>query len=283
MALIDKIQQNLATATAAPVATTDQTARARSLLAAKSGKNIGVADMAPASAIAEGAANDQTKQKLEELKPAGQMAAAGVGQAVQQLDAQETGARADLALRQQQMQQSNSLRKQQLLADLGRARGSLDLDRDKAKLEQLAFTMRLSDKQYLDKLEAEGAKKRLDSDLGFKEELQKSIFGSNTDLMKESLGNKDVLAADNREFAQALASIDINAALQMASNEAKDAKAASMIGAVGGLANAGVGYYGSTKNASTTGTTSPSSSTASSSSSSSWEADNAAADAEYGD
>lgn len=284
MALIDKIQQNLATAGSTPIGTTDQTGRARTLLAAKSGKALPTTASAPQSAVAESAANDQTNQALAPVQQAGNIAAANVGQQVKQLGAAETGARADLALRQQQLQQSNSIRKQQLLGDLGRDRASLDLDKDRAKLEQLAFTMRLSDKKYVDQLEAEGYRKRLDSDLGFKEELQKSIFGSNTDLVKKGLGNKDVLSADNREFAQALANIDINAALQVASNEAADAKQAAMISGVGGLATAGVGYYGSTKNASTTGSTAaPGTSTASSAPASDWDADNAAADAAYGD
>lgn len=244
MALIDKIQQNLATAGSEPVGNTDQTGRARTLLAAKSGKAVNAAASAPQSAVAESAAVDQTNQAMAPVQQAGQVAAAGIGQQVQQLGAAETGARADLALRQKQLQQSNSIQKQQLLADLSRDRASLDLDRDKAKLEQLAFTMRMGDQKYLDQLEMEGQRKRLDNDLNFKEEMQKSIMGSNDELLKKSLGNTNIMAANDRDYAKALSAMDINAALEMARNEAKDAKAAAMISGVGGLATAGIAAAG---------------------------------------
>lgn len=257
MALIDKIQQNLATAGTQQQGNTDQTGRARTLLAAKSGKQIGAGQLAPASAVGEAAAIDQTNQQMAALQPQGQVAAAEIGQAVKQLGAQETGARADLALRQKQLQQSNLLRKQQLLGDLGRDRATLDLEKDRAKLEQLAFTMRMNDKQYLDQLEMEGTRQRLDNDLNFKEELQKSIMGSNDELLKQSLGNRDIMAAGDREFAEAMGAMDINAALQMASNEARDAKAAATIGAAGGLATAAVGAYGQYKPGTSTTSTAP--------------------------
>lgn len=277
MALLDIVQRNLATAGTEPVPTTDQTGRARQLLAAKSGKVVSPGALAPQSAIAESVANDQTRQQLETLKPAGQLAAARVGQQVQQLGAQETGARADLELRKAQTLQANSLRKQELLANAAREGRKLDFDRDAAKLEQIAHSMRLSDKRYLDTLEVEGQKKRLEDDLAFKEELQKSILGSNTSLLKQSLGNKSVLSASDREFQEALAQIDINAALQMASNEAKDARQAAMISGMGGLASAGIQGYGAYSS------TKPGTPGVSGAGADSRSAEHIAADAEYGD
>lgn len=243
--LLDKIQQNLAASGAQSVGTTDQTGRARTLLAAKSGKQVSTGQLAPQSAVGEAAAVDPARQGLTALQPQGQLAAAEVGQQAQQLGAAEEAGRADLALHKQQALQQNTIRKQQLFGEMSREGRKLDLDRDAATLEQMAHTLRLSDKQYMDMLESEGQKRRLDSDLAFKEELQKSILGSNSDLLKQSLGNKSVLAANDREFQQAIASMDINAALQMAANEAHDAQTAAKIGAAGSLANAGVSAYGS--------------------------------------
>lgn len=243
MALIEKIQQSLATTGSEPVGNTDQTGRARQLLAAKSGKQISTSQLAPQSAVAEAAAVDQTRQQMAALQPAAQLASAQLGQQAQQVSAAETGARADLALRQQQMQQQNSLKKQQLLSEAAREGRKLDFDRDAAKLEQIAHTMRLSDKQYMDKLEMEGQKRRLDNSLAFKEELQRSIFGSNTDLLKTGLGNKSVLEASDRDFAEMMNQMDITAALEFAENEQKDARQAAIIGAAGSLATAGVGAY----------------------------------------
>ncbi len=252
MALIDRIQQNLAAAGTEPVGTTDQTARARSLLAAKSGKALPTASSAPQSAVAESAAVDQTAQAMAPVQQTGQVAAANVGQQTQQLAATERGARADLDIRKQQMQQQSAIKKNQLLADLSRDKQSLNLDRDKAKLEQLAFTMRMGDKQYMDMLESEGTRRRLDNDIDFKEALQKSIMGSNTDLLKQSLKYNDILAADDRQFQEALSHIDINAAIQMANNERADARQAAMIQGAGGLATAAVSAYGNSKPSTTT-------------------------------
>lgn len=262
MALIDTIQKNLATTGSEPVAATDQTSRARQLLAAKSGKQIGAAQLAPQSAVAEAVAGDQTRQQLEALKPAGQLAAAQVGQQQAELAAAETGARADLDLRRQQLAQQNNIRKQQLLADAAREGRKLDFDRDAAKLEQIAHTMRLADKKYTDKLEMEGQRQRLDNELAFKEALQKSIFGSNTDLLTQGLGNKSVLEASDREFAERMGQMDIETALKFADNEMRDAKQAATIGAVGSLATAGIGAYGQYANSPKSAPTAPAPTTA---------------------
>lgn len=262
--LLEKVQHSLATAGSEPVGTTDQTNRARTLLAAKSGKAVAPGALAPASNVAETSAVDRTREAAAELQPAGQVAAAQMGQAEANLASRESGARADLALRQQQMQQQNSLRKNQLLADLSRDRATLNLERDKSKIEQLAHTMRLSDKKYVDMLEREGQKQRLDNDLAFKESLSKAILGSNHDLMVSSLKQGNMLNASDREFANAMAQIDLNAAISMANNEAADAKQAAMISGAGGLASAGISGYGAysdahptTKSTSTTGATAP--------------------------
>jgi hypothetical protein len=84
----------------------------------------------------------------------------------------------------------------------------------------------------------------LDNDLDFREALQKSIFGSNTELLKKGLGNKDIMEASDREFREAMAGIDINAALEMANNEMADASKAAMISGATTLATSGIGAYG---------------------------------------
>lgn len=250
MALLDIIQQNLATASSQPAGTTDQTGRARTLLAAKSGKQVGAGQLAPQSAVGEAAAVDQTNQGLSALQPQGQLAAAEVAQQQGAQQAQEQTARDDLALRQKQLQQRTELNRQQLFGEVARENRKLDSERDAAKLEQLGATLRLNDKKYVDTLALEGQRQRLDNEVQFKEALQKAVFGSNLDLFRDKLDNRDVLYANDRQFADALAKIDVNAALQMAGNEARDAQAAAKIGAATSLANTGIGAYGTYANSS---------------------------------
>lgn len=256
MALLDIIQQNLATAGSQPAGTTDQTGRARTLLAAKSGKQIGAGQLAPQSAVGEAAAVDQTNQGLSALQPQGQLAAAEVAQQRGAQQAQEQTAREDLALRQKQLQQRTELNRQQLFGEVARENRKLDSERDAAKLEQLGATLRLNDKKYVDTLALEGQRQRLDNEVQFKEALQKAVFGSNLDLFRDKLDNRDVLSANDRQFADALAKIDVNAALQMAGNEARDAQAAAKIGAATSLANTGIGAYGTYANSKPATTTS---------------------------
>lgn len=242
--LFDKVQQSLGSAGTQPVGTTDQTGRARQLLAAKSGKAVSAGQLAPQSAVAEAAEVDQTRAGLEQVQPAAQVAAAQQQQGQQKIADTEAATRADLALRRQQALQQNDIRKQQLFGEVAREGRKLDYDRDAAKLEQMAHTLRLSDKKYTDMLELEGQRRRLDSELDFKEALNQSILGSNADLLKSNLGNKSVLAASDREFQQTMSQLDLNAALEMASNEAADARQAAMISGAGGLATAGISGYG---------------------------------------
>lgn len=241
MALIEKIQANLAARPETPGAQ-DQTRRAAGLLAARSGKQVGAP--APMSNLAEQMAGAQTEQQAAQVQQQGQVAAAELGQQQTALAEAERGERADIGLRQKQVEQRASQQKQQILRDLGQGRRTLDAERDRAKLEQLSHTMALGDKQYTDRLQLEGKRARLDDELAFREALQKSIFGSNTDLLKQSLGNKDILEADDREFREMMSGIDIDFAMEMANNELADAKKAAMISGATTLATSGLGAYG---------------------------------------
>ena len=239
--LFDKIQNNLVAKPETP-GQQDQTRKAAGLLAARSGKQV--AAPAPMSNLAEQMAGAQTEQAAAEVQQKGQMAAAELGQAQAAVTEAERGERADLALRQQQSQQRASQQKQQILRELGQGRRTLDTEKDRAKLEQLSHTMALSDRKYVDQLQREGQKLRLDNDLAFREALQKSILGSNEELLREGLGNKDILQADDREFREMMSGIDIDFAMKMADNELADAKKAAMISGVTTLATSGLGAYG---------------------------------------
>lgn len=241
--LYDTIQQNLTKPQPAP-GVTDQTAQARKLLAATSGKAGGAP--APSSNVGEQAANDTTRQNLAQVQQQGQMAAAGIQQAQKQVEATEQTQRGALSINEQAAIQHANQQKTQILQELGQSGQQLDADRDRAKLEQLTQAMALNDKRYVDTLDLEGSKLRLDSDLAFKTELQKSILGSNTDLLKQQLQADDISQASSRDWQKVLASIDINQAITLANNAAKDAATASQIGAAQKIIQTGADVYSRT-------------------------------------
>lgn len=238
--LYDTIQQNLTQKQPAP-GDTDQTAQARKLLAASSGKATGPS--APASNVGEQAAVDTTRQNLGQVQQQGQMAAAGIQQAQKQVEAGEQTQRGALSINEQATIQHANQQKTQIMQELSQSGQQLDADRDRAKLEQLTQSMALNDKKYVDTLDLEGSKLRLDSDLAFKTELQKSILGSNTDLLKQSLQADDISQASARDWQKLIASIDINQAITLANNAAKDAATASQIGAAQKIIQTGADVY----------------------------------------
>lgn len=223
----------------------DSTAQARQLFAAKTGRQTspGVAT----SNLGEQQAIDQTNasigqvQQSQQIQQAGQQQqAAGIQQAAEQQ-------RQGLEQAREGNQLQYKLQSQQLLNDLERDRNQLDLSRDRARLEQLGSTLALQDRQYVDTLRQEGQKRRLDDKLEFERALQEDIFGNSRDLLAQSLDNKSVLNASDREWKQMLADMDINYAMEIARREADAANTSQQAAAAQGLFNAAVGAYGTSK------------------------------------
>jgi 2-hydroxychromene-2-carboxylate isomerase len=88
-------------------------------------------------------------------------------------------------------------------------------------MEQALFGMRLSNKKYIDQLEIEGRKRRLDNAVQFKEALTETLFKEELDLLKSDIAFKRKLAGDEREFAALLESIDLDTALKLVMQESE--------------------------------------------------------------
>lgn len=228
--LLDTIQQNRQAlgATQAPI--TDQTQTVQNLLRAKTGKAVtpGGGDVAQSN-IGEQAAVANTQSQLGALQPQIEM------------ESQKTGLQAQGQQQQQQQQEQqvaqsrrfntveNKMKTDQLLQGLSQEKGTLDVEKDKAKLEQTAFLLSMQDKSYVDTLNDIGRRRRLDSDVGMKEEMQNMAFGSNVALLKQKLGQDDILQADNRDYQKALASMTVDDAVKVAAMEAQNAERTSAL------------------------------------------------------
>lgn len=226
---------------------TDESSRLQGLLRAKSGKAIEGAPVA-ASSLGEQQAVTQTNQTIQQqVQP--QAAIQGAQQATQQAGIQQQEQQQTAEIKQQRRfdDMRTQLQTQQLLNDLQRDRDTLDMRKDGARLEQLASNLRLQDKQYVDNLQREGQKRRLDNSLQFNEALTQSIFDDNQKLLEKNLDGQSVLNANDREFRKALAQMGADDAYSMFREQQKAAQQQQMWQSLGALTTAGIGAYGTIK------------------------------------
>ena len=190
------------------------------------------------------AATQQTQAGLNSVQQQGQVAASQIaGQdAQQQLRDQQAMTQADID--RQAIEQSFDIEQENLIRELSRSDRTLDNQRTIANLEQLGFMAALSDKQYIEKLQNYGRMNRFDDDLTFREGLQTQVFADSEDLFRGDLDFRSLLKADSREFAEMMAGININHALDIADHTASTASTRQVIGGVGSSVSAGVSAYG---------------------------------------
>lgn len=264
--LLETIQQNRANLAGAPAQNTDQTQRLQDLLRAKSGRATGGGETATSN-LGEQQAVQGTNAQLGQLagqaqiqtQAENQTAANEAQQTAQQKQAIDQGRRFDTV--------QNRIQTQSILNDLGRNKGQVSLDKQRANLEQVAFNLSMQDKDYVDSLQDVGRRRRLDDEANFRNEMAENAFGSSLDLLKQKLGQGDVLQASDRDFQKTLSKMSIDDAKAIADLQMDDAAAASamqedlarsnaataakagnqqaMYQGIGGLASAGIQGYGS--------------------------------------
>jgi len=171
---------------------------------------------------------------------------AQVGQQVMQEQARQMEAGAELQRAEQEQQFKFNLQEMDerqvnasqelmnrslaILQDFEQGRAKLELGKDKARMEQALFGMRLSNKKYIDQLEIEGRKRRLDNAVQFKEALTETLFKEELDLLKSDISFKRKLAGDEREFEKLLANIDLDTALRLVMQESEATNIARIAG-----------------------------------------------------
>src|SRR4029077_4954810 len=104
----------------------------------------------------------------------------------------------------------NRIQTNQILSDLERSKGEVNVQQDQAKMEQLGFQLRLQNQAYLDNLQREGSRQRLNNDLQFKQELSATVLGDNQKLLEQQIGNKSLLDSNTRDFNKSMAQMDVN-------------------------------------------------------------------------
>lgn len=152
----------------------------------------------------------------------------------EQLDEQQMGVREQLLSRQMS-----------ILDEYSQGTRQLDLNRDKAKLEQLGQNMRLANGKYLQTLQQEAARSQLLDDARFDEEMKRTIFADEAELLQGDLEFRALINADAREFNEMLANMDLETAIAIANAENREANQRGMWEGVSSVASGAVGAIGS--------------------------------------
>lgn len=116
-----------------------------------------------------------------------------------------------------------------LFQNLSQEMESLSDAQSASRLEQLAHSLAMSDRSYMDEIEMIGAERGLRDELAFKREANQLVFGKNLEILNKRLDAESLLNADAREFKRAMAEIDINTAIEIAQQAAKAQAAANII------------------------------------------------------
>lgn len=221
--LFQQLQQNLAKLAQpaqAPGQILGQTEALQRISQAAAGTAAPTGQAGPArSRQAERAVVDQVKRGQEELNRQFQMDQLAMGQ--QERAIQEEAAFKNKLLSEDQLVAREKFLDTQkgIIQEYTTGQRQLDLNKDKSKLEQLGFSMRLSNDKYLNDLEKQARLANLSDEIQFEEEMYRSIFADEEELFRNDLEFRSLLNADERTFKDELAQISIDTALDLAKAE----------------------------------------------------------------
>ena len=192
---------------------------------------------------------EQVAQQQAQTAQVEQAREAQLPNLIQEAEAQQTefeGAQSNLELDEKYNQAQTNLLNQanRLLTSYETGQRQLDMTRKRADAEQLGFTLRLSNSKYLDNLNREARKNRLDNELKFKEALQRSIFDEELGMFQDNLDFRRMMNADERQFNDLLSQINIDFAMDMAKQDSAQANQEMMWRGISGVVGAGAEAYG---------------------------------------
>lgn len=201
------------------------------------------------TALAKQQLQTATEQGTKDIATLRSEAAAGRQTTRQLFDVQQTSktrqtvneiqAAADKALAN--LASERKITSDDLWASFQQGNQDLAFRKDSAQLEQMAFTMALADKKYIQELEQIGALRRLENESNFRKELEGLVLDEQTKALITGQDWERLNQADIRAWEEAMANINIDAALAIATSKTKTATAGHYVEGGGQLAKAAAG------------------------------------------
>jgi hypothetical protein len=221
----------------------DTTSGLATLIRAKSGKAVA----GPSTALStqqEQAALAQTAQAMQPVEAAAETQTMAQEQQAREVEQRAEQQQTEIAQAREANRMQTQLRTDQLLQELEQGIGKMDLDKYQFSLEQIGFNLRLNNKEYVDNLQREGARARLDDKIQFEQQLFRSLLADNKELLEKQLGNKSILEANDREWRIRLEQMGSQVAYDLFRNEMKAEQERQIATGIGSIVTAGVGAYG---------------------------------------
>jgi hypothetical protein len=240
--LLDTIRQNSQTLPEQGV--TDESQKLQTLLRAKSGKAVGGGPVA-SSNLAEQSAVAQTNQQMQQqVAPVAAIQSATQAQQSSDIQQGEQLQRAEVAQSRRFDDAQTRIRTEQVLRDLERNKGEVDEKTKNAQVEQVAATLRLQNKQYIDTLQREGELARLTDDGQFRRQAMQSALMGKAEILGKGKDTEAVLNSSDRDFQKQLAQMGVDDAWAIFKQDAAAAKQQAMWSGIGELGKAGIAAYG---------------------------------------
>lgn len=245
MNLLETIRQNNNQIAGQRQGVTDETGKVAALMRARSGKQVD-APVTSSSNLGEQLAVAQSNQQMQEqVAPAAQIQNTQVETQAAGQQQQEQLQTANIAQQKRFDTKQADIKAGQILNELERGKGELDTRQYQAQMNQAAQNLRLSTQSYVDNLQREGARSRLNNEQDFRKEIAAASFGDNQELLEKKLGGQSVLDASDRQFKEAMGRMDISTAYDMFKNDMRADKERQNWAGAGALGQAGIGAYGS--------------------------------------
>lgn len=236
---MDAVQNRLKKTTPAQDLGLGATEQVQNIQRASTGKAAG--PVGPrASALGERQAAVQSQQAL------GQIAQQGRLQGLQQqqtAEAQEQAAgiaSRQLEQKRQFVRDDANKKMEGLRADYSRALEEGDFARAQAAAEQASFLTRLGNEKYINELQMEGKRARLDNEVDFKKAFKEQQYADTMDLLEDNIEFKKLMAADDREFEEQLAQISAADALKILNARIEAGMKQQMYSGIGSMISGGL-------------------------------------------
>jgi hypothetical protein len=220
--LLNKIKSNLQAISSQPAGlgtALDQTSAIQQVSRASTGKLMGPETGPARSRQAVLATTDTIQQAQQSLIDKAQMQTIGQMQKMEAIQADEDFKNNLMTEEQLNTREKMLGIKKDILTEFTNKARTLDLSKDRARLEQLGFVSRLANDKYLNELQNQARIANLSDEATFQEELIRTTFAQEEGLFRSSMEFRALIQADAREFQEQLASISRDFAEEMAAAE----------------------------------------------------------------
>lgn len=238
MSLLDRINK-----LNQPTAANERTEEVRGLQRAISGKQVDTSSQAVSGNLAEKLATQQAAKQESDTQQQFQDIEQVINQRAEAIAQQFDAAQIQQLEKGLNIKQQLTQRATELLNNAGRQGQQLDVQKQRAQMEQLGFTLRMNNDKYMRDLQDAGTRSRLDNDANFREEYQRSLWSNEMELFNSDLDFQRLIQAEGREVMEILNNMEIDKMIQLGETAASQASQQAIYNSLNSFVNVGGQSY----------------------------------------